>query len=201
MASLAYPLVGSVTWQGWYVERTESLLAFPDHDFEQFFTANYERLVRSLSAITGDRETASDCVQEAFVKAASRWRKVSRLEDPAGWVRRVAINKSRDVHRANTRRLRRENANELATSHTRETGYIEDQGSLELRALLDELPPQQRAVTALFYLDDLRVADVAETLGLSAGAVKFHLHKARESLRVVLECGMDVDENRIRRDA
>lgn len=188
MASPPYPSMGPVMCLGWRVERTESLVGFPDHDFEQFFAAHYERLVRSLSVITGDREEARDCVQEAFVKASSRWRKVSRMEDPAGWVRRVALNRSRDVHRSNTRRLRRETANtELMGDAARDASFTQDEGSLEFVALLNQLPLQQRAVTALYYLDDLRMVDIADVLGLSIGAVKFHLHKAREALRMVLE--------------
>jgi RNA polymerase sigma-70 factor (ECF subfamily) len=36
---------------------------------------------------------------------------------------------------------------------------------------------------ALYYLDDLTVAEVAATMELSEGAVKYHLHQARERLR------------------
>ena len=45
------------------------------------------------------------------------------------------------------------------------------------------LPRQQRLSMALFYVDNLSIAEVAATLGLSDGAVKFHLHQGRDRLR------------------
>ena len=53
----------------------------PD-EFDELFAANYERLVRALTVISGSREAAADAVQEAFVKAHLRWGRVARLEDP-----------------------------------------------------------------------------------------------------------------------
>ena len=69
------------------------------NDLEQLFRAHYDRLVRSLTLACGDGEHAADAVQEAFVRAHVRWRKVRRYDDPVGWVRRVAINLLRDQHR------------------------------------------------------------------------------------------------------
>ncbi len=70
-------------------------------DFDQAFVDHYERLVRALTVVAGDREAAADAVQEAFVKAHLRWGRISRYDDPVGWIRRVAINHLRDDHRKN----------------------------------------------------------------------------------------------------
>ncbi|HZB42618.1 MAG TPA: sigma factor, partial [Ilumatobacter sp.] len=60
--------------------------------FDALFADHYARLVRALTLVAGDREVAADAVQEAFVRAHLRWRKIGRYDDPIGWVRRVAIN-------------------------------------------------------------------------------------------------------------
>lgn len=185
-AYVAAPSGAVVAWPGPVADRTEFSVGFPDHEFEQFFLAHYDRLVRSLTAITGDRETARDCVQEAYLKAASRWRKVRRLDDPAGWVRRVAINRSRDLHRSDERRRKRESLVDEAEAHAVHDPSDGVDADLRLQQLLAGLPPQQRAAAALFYVDDLSVAEIADLLELSTGAVKFHLNKARAALRVVL---------------
>jgi RNA polymerase sigma-70 factor (ECF subfamily) len=56
-----------------------------------------------------------------------------------------------------------------------------------LASLLGRLPAQQRMAAALFYVEDLSVGEVAEAMGLSEGAVKYHLHAARATLRGALE--------------
>jgi RNA polymerase sigma-70 factor (ECF subfamily) len=56
----------------------------------------------------------------------------------------------------------------------------------ELAAAVAELSQQQRAVVVLHYLDDMSVIEVSAALSLSDGAVKYHLHQARERLRDIL---------------
>ena len=75
-------------------------------DFDDLFRTHYDRLVRVLTVACGDREQAADAVQEAFVKAHVRWRRIGRYDDPVGWVRRVAINQVRDEHRRAGRKRR-----------------------------------------------------------------------------------------------
>ena len=52
--------------------------------------------------------------------------------------------------------------------------------------MLAELPRQQRLAMALFYVDELSVAEVATAMKLSEGAVKFHLHQGRDRLSQVV---------------
>ena len=159
----------------------------PEADFEQAFVDNYERLVNSLTAIVGDRELARDSVQEAFVKASTRWRKIRGYDDPMAWVRRVAINRSRDHLRATERRRRRE---QRVVDQSRQVDPVDSDAvdsAIRLHELLAGLPPQQRAAATLYYLEELPVDDIAATLGISGGAVKYHLNQARGALRVVVE--------------
>jgi RNA polymerase sigma-70 factor (ECF subfamily) len=150
--------------------------------FDALFAAHYARLVRTLTLVAGDREVAADAVQEAFVKAHLKWRKISRYDDPIGWVRRVAINQIRDDHRRHerkTRALRR-----LASREVVATDPVEPD---DFGRLLAELPTRQRAVTALFYVDGLSIADIAASLDIAEGSVKSHLHDARQRLKPLLE--------------
>jgi RNA polymerase sigma-70 factor (ECF subfamily) len=57
----------------------------------------------------------------------------------------------------------------------------------DLAPVLATLPPQQRIAAALFYVEDLSVREIAASMRLSEGAVKFHLHAARTALRDRLE--------------
>ena len=130
--------------------------------------------------VAGNDQAAADAVQEAFVKAHLRWGRISKYDDPIGWVRRVAINHVRDDHRRSGRKR-------LAISRLGR----EDDGSVttpeidEFDRLLALLPKQQRAVTALFYVEGLSIEEIAVALGIASGTVKSHLHDARNGLRAM----------------
>ncbi len=150
-------------------------------DLASLFRAHYGRLVRALTLVCGDADGAADAVQEAFVKAHLRWRKLQHYDDPVGWIRRVAINKLRDDNR---RRIRKDRAVERLGAGAESTVAEHEPGHDGLlRTLLADLPRQQRLTVALYYVDGLSVAETAATLELSEGAVKYHLHQARERLR------------------
>jgi RNA polymerase sigma-70 factor (ECF subfamily) len=148
---------------------------------ETLFRAHYARLVRALAVVSGSQESAADAVQEAFVKAHLHWRKIQRYDDPVGWIRRVAINKLRDDHR---RRGRKEKAVERLHGEFRPDQHDWSDG-VDITSLLADLPKQQRLAMALFYVNGLSVAEVAASLEISEGAVKFHLHQGRDRLRGV----------------
>jgi RNA polymerase sigma-70 factor (ECF subfamily) len=152
-------------------------------DFDETFRQWWAPMVRSLTVACGDAEVASDCVQDAFTRAYTRWRRVSRLDDPPGWIRHVAVNRMRDHFRKATRgRAAGEKLEAQAIAVAPEPAPPSD-----LAGLLAGLPPQQRIAAALFYVDDLDVHHVAHAMGLSEGAVKYHLHAARQTLRRALE--------------
>ena len=149
-------------------------------EFDEFFHDNYNQLVRSLTLITGDRELAADCVQDAFIRAYARWHRIGAYDSPAGWVRRVAINRSRDVLRSTKRR---EDTEARANALRAEVSSPADADlGLDLEAEIAKLPQRQRMAIGLFYLDGLSVQQVAEAMNLSVGAVKYNLNRGRGKL-------------------
>lgn len=154
----------------------------PPIELEALFRANYARLVRTLTLACGDREQAADAVQESFVRAHTRWRTIGHYDDPVGWVRRVAINLLRDDHRRTVRKGRA--VARLAAEPAVVAAPAEPSG---LDELLDALPRQQRIAVALFYVDDLSVAEVAAAMDIAEGSVKSHLHDARQRLRRIVD--------------
>lgn len=152
---------------------------------ERLYHQHVGGLVRALTVVVGDRETAADCVQEAFLRAHQRWDHLEGYEDPIGWVRHVAINLARDVQRR--RRRGRVAQRRLLTDAGRHgdrqaTAEPVDRLGVELAVL----PARQRAALALRYVEGLSVREIASALGISEGAVKFHLHAGRERLRPIV---------------
>ena len=112
------------------------------------------------------------------MQAVVHWRKVSRYDDPLAWIRRVAINRGHNRHRSRKRQEALQQR--MAAAATAPVPVVEDDD--DLAALIESLPPQQRLALSLFYFADLSVAETADAMKLSEGAVKYHLHAARTSL-------------------
>ena len=144
---------------------------------DALFHAEYARLVRVLG-VAFDPADAADAVQEAFIAADRRWRVVSTYSDPAGWVRRVAINRLLNGRRNNRRR-----AEILATVRPVADVDLGDE-LLDLRRSFAALPDRIRVTATLFYMADLPVEQIAEQMGISANTVKSNLHDARTRLRL-----------------
>ncbi len=154
--------------------------AGPGRGFEEFFAVEYPRLLRVLTAADA---TADDALQEAFTRAAVSWRRVSKYDDPAGWVRLVAVRRMLDERRSERRK-------HAALARLDASVAIDDadaDAALDLAAAIDQLPKQQRVALALFYVGGLTSTEVGDAMGISAGAVRFHLHEARNRLRTMLE--------------
>lgn len=153
-----------------------------ERSLESLYAHHAASLARALHA--AGVPDAHDAVQEAFVQAVVHWRKVSRYDDPLAWIRRVAINRGHNRRRA--RRRQQAVIERIATTPqpiAAEHRGVDD----DLTALVESLPPQQRLALSLYYFADLSVAEVADAMQLSVGAVKYHLHTARASLAQSLE--------------
>lgn len=150
---------------------------------EVLFRQSYTSIVQALALAGGDLAAAEDATQEAFAQAWVRWARISRYDNPATWVRRVAINKLRNAHRS---RLRGEAALERMNAEA-STAVVPGEPESDLLGGLARLPYKQRLCAVLFYVDGLSTAEVAQAMGISPGSVSQHLNRARTALRAYLE--------------
>jgi len=151
-------------------------------ELEVLYATHAGALTRALHA--AGYPDASDAVQEAFVQAVVHWRKISRYDDPVAWIRRVAINRGHNRRRS---RQRQDALTKRIADNTPRAPLAPVEADDELAALVAALPQQQRLALSLFYFAELSVAEVADAMEVSAGAVKYHLHAARTSLGRSLE--------------
>ncbi len=145
-------------------------------EFEEWYGDHYRRLVAAAYVVSGDRETATEAVDEACARAFERWSRVRRMESPAGWTLVVARNALRATYRTDRRRNA---AARLAAQRDREPP---PDMSIEVWDAVQRLPRREREVIALRYLGSLREREIAETLGIAPGTVARALHDARQSL-------------------
>jgi RNA polymerase sigma-70 factor (ECF subfamily) len=165
--------------------------------FEEVMRRYNQRIFRIVRSIVKDDEETEDVMQDAYVSA------LSHLADFAGrarfstWLTRIA------VHEAFARLRRRHRQQPLDALHSeseRESSRAmktPEHYALqrELRLILENailaLPEHFRTVFVLREVEQLSVAETAETLELNADTVKTRLHRARNLLRD--ELGMRVD--------
>ena len=160
----------------------------PEVAVELLFRRHYAALLRLAWAMLGDREAAEDAVQDSYVSLYRHW---DRLRDPqsaGSYLRSAVINRCRSGVRALVRDRR------LAALHDRPLHVVGSDDSAAVREehellgrALRQLPRRQREVVACRYLLELSVAETAETLGISEGAVKTHAHRGLQSLHTALE--------------
>jgi RNA polymerase sigma-70 factor (sigma-E family) len=155
-----------------------------DTAVEQLYAAHWRQLVRLSVLLVRDLGTAEEVVQDSFVALHDRW---SRLRDPEralAYLRQTVVNRSRSVLRHRGVEARHApvpgvapSADDAALAHARRDVVLE---------AMRHLPDRQREVVALRYYLDLSEADIAETLGISRGAVKSHSSRGLAALKVSL---------------
>jgi RNA polymerase sigma-70 factor (sigma-E family) len=146
--------------------------------FEEFVVATGDRMLRTAVLLTGDRHAAEDLVQSAYAQAFSRWRLVSRADNPAAYTRMI-------LTRLFLSDRRRKRVRELPLLEGADAPTTSGDPSLRLSLVdaLGTLPPRDRAVLVLRYFHDLPVAEVADQTGLSESACRTRASRALARLR------------------
>jgi RNA polymerase sigma-70 factor (sigma-E family) len=157
-----------------------------DTAVEELYAAQYRRLVRLSVLLVGDVETAEEVVQDSFVAMHGRWRSLREPDKGLAYLRQTVVNRSRSVLRHRGVRARHVPPGAPDLPGADEDALVSERRAAVLDALRG-LPDRQREVLALRYYLDLSEADIAETLGISRGAVKSHASRGVAALRTVME--------------
>ena len=148
-------------------------------EFDAFVVARSPGLLRTAYLLMGDQQRAEDLLQTALTKAWFAWRRIEW--EPEAYVRRIMATTSASW-------WRRRWIGETPTSDLPETDAPpESELAAERNDLwlaLRHLPPRQRAVVVLRYLEDRSEAETAQLLDCSPGTVKSQAAKALAKLRV-----------------
>ena len=138
-------------------------------------------LVRFALLLTGDRATAEDVVQDAFLGLHRHWDEVRDPSHVLAYLRNAVVNGSRSRHRRHlvALRLRPE---PLAFVQSAEASALAGEDRRALIAAVGALPRRQREVLALKYFLDLGERDIAVMLRISRGAVASTASRALATL-------------------
>ncbi|RAJ46242.1 RNA polymerase sigma-70 factor (sigma-E family) [Kitasatospora sp. SolWspMP-SS2h] len=157
-------------------------------DFDEFAAGRARRLFHLAYLMCGDWHQAQDLVQTALSKLYPVWGRLQRGDGAAGidaYARKVLLRCY-----LSHRRLRR--SSELAVDEFPEEPSIgaREGSSAALRitlvAALRQLPPRNRAVVVLRYLEDYSLEETAEAMGITVSAVKSLNSRSMARLRTIL---------------
>jgi len=169
----------------------EALVAAAREGDHGAFRALYERHVGRLLAfllrMTGDRPSAEEAVQDAFVKAWQRLGQFGGRSRFATWLTSIAVNELRSARRARARNEGQRAAGpdpDLLESPPSSCGP-EDLADVE-RAIAG-LPGRARMVFLLATIGGFRHDEIAAMMGIAPGTCKAQLHRARKLLARRLE--------------
>ena len=149
-----------------------------------------QRLYRVSRVILRDDSEAEDVMQDAYVRAFEHLNQFAGKAAFSTWLTRIAI------HEALARKRRRGRMEELdaltngdtmpifkSSAPTPEAGTAQAETRQILEEAIDRLPENYRTVVMLREVEEMSVAETAESLGVTDAVVKTRLHRAHAMLR------------------
>lgn len=162
-------------------------------DFDEVVRLYRPRIFRFLMSSLSDRDVAESLTQDCFLKAYNARHQFRGESSLSTWLTRIALNLVRDHLRS--RRIRfwqktRDTALDLVdisdwipdTGVSPEISCLQQEKVKEVWRAVEELSRQQRTVFLLRFVEEMELAEIAETTGMNTSTVKSHLYRA---LRVV----------------
>lgn len=169
-----------------------SLVSSPGWDADdavtELYVAHYRSMVRLAALLVRHSGEAEEIVQDAFVAMHAKWKRLRDPDRALAYLRQAVVNRARSSLRHH----------QVADRHSPYLAATGDHPSAEHSALASEtragvmaalqtLPLRQREVLVLRYYSQLSEAEIADTLGISRGAVKSHTWRGVHALRTKLE--------------
>ena len=161
-------------------ESLETATAIGTLDFD-VLVARHQAMVFSIAChYLQDRSAAEDLAQDVFLQLHQHLGRLESAEHATFWLRRVTAHRCIDYRRQGRFRFL---SLDRIPEPAREPSAGDPLLSLQLRALVGELPPHARMAIVLRYQEDLTPDEIARVLGRPVATVKSQLQRALKTLR------------------
>ncbi|MEP6757327.1 MAG: sigma-70 family RNA polymerase sigma factor [Chthonomonadales bacterium] len=170
---------------------------FDDAYFESVVSLHYKRVYSLIYRMVQSEPDAADLTQETFVRVYKALPRLRAEGAQTAWIRRIATNLCLDYLRkrnatpptSSIDARQSDSSNEMQTWDIPDpTGEPEkllttsERKSVLMKAV-QSLPDEYRSVILLHHLEDLRVEEIGEMLGVPSGTIKSRLSRARKELK------------------
>lgn len=158
--------------------------------FRQIFDLYKKQLYSTAIKLTKSQLSSEEITQEVFISLWISRARLANVENPGGYIFRILFNQVSTYLKkeSNWERIIRD-AIKLNMSSVNATQQAVDANESQRRIneVVENLPPQQKAVYQLSRLQGLKNDEIATALNISPNTVKAHLSKALETLRTHLK--------------
>lgn len=188
-------LLRMTEYEGGRTDRTASLDELDLQAALKGEEAAYARLVQRYQAAVSSqmlrfsrqRTVIEELVQEVFVQAYFSLPKFNHRSPWLHWLRKIAMRVGYKHWQRAARERRHYESRGLSAAVQYSTDQPSSPAETSVFELLDRLPPRDRLVLVLMYVDEYSVAEIAEQIGWSRIMVKVQAHRARKKLQRLLE--------------
>jgi len=170
--------------------------------FELLVARHAGQMLAVARRITGNEADAQDCLQEALMKCLTSIGQFQGRSGLGTWLHRIVVNVSLMRLRSHSRSredsldslqpafdehgMRLEDA-PVADANEIEASYEQGRTQAAVRAAIDKLPGDYRAIIIARDIEQLSTAETARALDISTSLVKTRLHRARAALKRLLD--------------
>ena len=178
-----------------------------DPDFREIYQEFQPKIAHYLHRLLGNQDT-EDIAQEVFAKVSRGLESFKGQSKLSTWIYRIATNTAIDKLRSASFKRSSENTLQIdettvedrndSCGHTDppiDQKVIRKEMSQCVREYIDRLAPEDRTVLVLSELEGFKNREIADILEISLENVKVRLHRARASLKKVLDDGCDFYHN------
>jgi RNA polymerase sigma-70 factor (ECF subfamily) len=156
--------------------------------FEDLIAVMERPLLYYATSLTGNPDSALDVLQEVWIRA---FRRIRKLKDPGSlrsWLYSITHGIAVDRIRKNYSREQAEKVQFEEFQEAEEPSFAAEDAA-EIHRALGEIGLKHREVLVLHFLEDLSMAEIATVVGCSEGTVKSRIHYAKRAMKEVLSGG------------
>ena len=148
-------------------------------EINDLYGAFYKEMLTYCTALTKNRSTAEDLVQDAYVRAMTHWGDLYKLERSQcrAWLYKTARNLFIDQTRRQARETPAEEE-QLALA-----SFEEDLSQAAVAQLVGRLPEDERAIFSLRYFESYNSKELGEIFSLPPATIRSRLASAKRRLR------------------
>ncbi len=158
--------------------------------YEILMRRNNQKLYRVIRSYIKDEDLIKDIMQNTYIKAYEKLYQFNRKSEFSTWLIRIGINEAMHVLRSKQNKLfihPNANSNKLFIEESKnmnpEHNIIQREAKWVLEKVIDQLPEKYKVVYILSEVENMKIKDISDCVGISINNVKVRTHRAKQMLK------------------